>query len=96
MRFIDGMITFILLMIPTLSLAKSKLPILMTKQAIDNIRYLSDDGKTTYFQNESGELWHSKNFRNKRLLKLKKRTQFLVYTSNTKRRVAVERSNLSL
>lgn len=90
MHFINRLITFILMLLPTLSLAKSTLPILMTKQAIDNIRYLSDDGKTTYFQNESGEIWHSKNFKNKRLLKLKKRTQYLVYVSNTKKRVVIE------
>jgi hypothetical protein len=94
MQYIKASICLLFLTIGTLYslevLGKSVLPKLKTKQSILNIRYLSNDGKTTYFQNGSGEFFHSKNFKNKKLLSLKKRSHFLTFVSQTKKRIAVE------
>lgn len=87
MQFIKIIFTMLLSQI---AFAKSKLPVLKTKQAIQNIRYLSSNGSTTYFQNNSGELWYSKNFNNKLLLKLEPRTQFLVTVTEDRKRIVIE------
>ena len=40
------------------------LPVLKTKQSLNNIRFISSDGKLTYFQRRSGDLQLSKNYLN--------------------------------
>ena len=42
--------------------AKIVLPELLAKQAVSNIRYLSQDGKFTYYQKRSGSLLFSSNY----------------------------------
>lgn len=62
---------------------------LLTKQSIHKIRYISDDGKVTYYQKNSGELQMSTNYNFKNILKLSPHTQYLVSSSPTQSRVAI-------
>lgn len=65
------------------------LPELLTKQSLDNIRFISDDGKTTYFQKRSGSLHLTYLFNTYDLLKLPANTQFTVSVTNFKKKVLV-------
>jgi hypothetical protein len=87
MRFISVILLFIL---PVISYSKSKLPTLKTKQSILNIRYVSRDGKVTYFQNSSGTLTMSAYFKNHKILQLAKGTQYLVYNSTDRKTTFIE------
>lgn len=62
---------------------------LETKQSIDNLKYISSDGKVTYYQTDSGELNLTKNYDNYSLKKSKKNTKYNVYASNKKRKVLI-------
>lgn len=87
MRFINLML---LTLLPMIAYSKSKLPTLKTKQSILNIRYVSKDGKVTYFQNSSGTLTMSAYFKNHKVLQLEKGTQYLVYNSTEKKTTLIE------
>lgn len=67
----------------------SALPELLTKQSLDNIRYISDDGKTTYFQKRSGSLHLTYLFNTYDILTLTANTQFTVHVSSFKKKVLV-------
>jgi hypothetical protein len=54
---------------------------LQTKQDISKIRYISSDGKFTYYQKNSGELQLSTNYNFTTLLKKPKLTQYNLFTS---------------
>mgnify|MGYP003144893536 CR=1 FL=1 len=58
--------------------AWSKLPILATKQDITNIRYLTRDGKFTYYQRRSGDLLLGTNFNVSEVLKAEMGTHYTV------------------
>ena len=60
---------------------KSKLPILATKQTIHNLRFISQDGKYTYYQQSSGKLSLSTNYTVHNLLQGEKNSNFGIYTS---------------
>ena len=62
----------------------------ITKQAINKIRYISKDGKVTYYQKNSGELQLSTNYKFANIIKGKKRTQYLVHASNAKKKILIE------
>lgn len=66
------------------------LPKLMTKQSLDNIRYISKDGKITYYQNNSGDLKISSNYQVKSIKESAKRTQFLVNSSSDEKWIGIE------
>ena len=68
----------------------SQLPKLKTKQDLNNLRYISADGKTSYFQNRSGKLSLSALFKNESLIDYKKYTHFLVHVSNAKKLITIE------
>ena len=62
-----------------------ELPILMTKQDLNDIRYISNDGKFTYYQQPFGNLIFSTNYGVKEVIKLKPRTQFKLISTNSKK-----------
>jgi len=74
--------------------SKSKLPILTTKQEIKNIRYLSIDGKNTYYQRRSGSFYLSTKFKLFEIIKGKKGTEYSSSTSyyQTKMAITVNRN----
>lgn len=59
-------------------MAESKLPVLTTKQDIRNIRFVSSDGKFTYYQRGNGSLQFSTNYSVKEVLKFSPNTQYTV------------------
>lgn len=60
-----------------------------TKQAIENIRFISHDGFYTYFQQNSGSLLLSKGFSTKTVFKDVEHTQYNVLGSQSKRKLIV-------
>lgn len=69
--------------------AWSALPELLTKQSLDNIRYISDDGKVTYFQKRSGSLHLTYLFNTYDILSLTPNTQYTVKVTPHKKKVLV-------
>jgi hypothetical protein len=55
---------------------------LKAKQAIDYIRYLSTDGKTSYYQNKNGELLYASFYNTKTIMKKEALSQFYVTVKN--------------
>lgn len=86
MRFISSLflISF------TLFAAESKLKVLKTKQSLNNIRFISSNGKFTYFQKRSGELLLSKNYKNLEVLTNKSDTEYFIYSSISKKNLIIE------
>lgn len=65
-------------------LAQVNLPKLITKQDLSNLRFISGDGRFSYYQNKSGKLFLSLNYKIQEVLGLSEGTQFEIYGSNTK------------
>lgn len=68
----------------------SKLPELKTKQTLKNIRFITNDGKFTYYQQNNGELQLSTNYANEIVLSKKKFTNFYMYSSEHRKKLIVE------
>ena len=62
--------------LPSFAVDNSKLPLLNTKQDISNIRFISKDGKFTYYQRGSGDLLVSTNYKVEKILSGKEGTQY--------------------
>lgn len=62
---------------------------LKTKQAVENIRFISRDSRFTYFQKNSGELSLSANFSTRPVFKDSSNTQYLVSGSNARQKLIV-------
>ena len=69
--------------------AKVVMPELLTKQAVNNIRFLSQDGKFTYYQKRSGSLLYSSNYTVKEFLTGKLGTQYTVIGTPARKKVIV-------
>lgn len=69
--------------------APIRMPELLTKQAVNNIRFLSQDGKFTYYQKRSGSLLYSSNYTVKEILTGKLGTQYTVIGTPARKKVAV-------
>lgn len=63
---------------------------LLTKQSINNIRYISSDGKFTYYQKHSGVLSASTNYAAFDLLKYPTHTQYSIVSSKSRKNLAIE------
>ena len=86
-------ILFLLIIINSVE-AKIVLPELLAKQAVTNIRYLSQDGKFTYYQKRSGSLLFSSNYKVKEMIKGALGTQYtLIGTSARKKIVVMQNEN---
>lgn len=88
-------IILIFTLIPIFSFAQEerlteKLPELKTKQSIKNIRYISKDGKVTYYQKSSGQLQYSTNFDFVNVMDAPKNTDFQLTVSETHNQVGIE------
>lgn len=82
------MLTFILITSGSLE-AKIVLPELLAKQAVNNIRFLSQDGKFTYYQKRSGSLLYSSNYKVVELLKGKVGTQYTLVGSSARKKIVI-------
>ena len=86
MRFINIlMFSFIFL-----NTAVAKLPELQTKQSLNNIRYLTHDGKFTYYQQHSGELQLSTNYSNSNVIKSQKGTSYNIFGTSKRKNLIIE------
>lgn len=70
------------------------LPELKTKQALENLLYISDDGKVTYYQKNSGELQYSFNYKISTIMKGQKNTRYKVIAAKNVNHIAIERNSL--
>ncbi|MGZ3789302.1 MAG: hypothetical protein ACXVLQ_12310 [Bacteriovorax sp.] len=69
--------------------AKIVLPELMAKQAINNIRFLSQDGKFTYYQKRSGSLLFSTNYKVQEMLKGEIGTEYTMLASSSRKKMVI-------
>jgi hypothetical protein len=65
-------------------------PKLQTKQAIQNLRYLTGDGTFSYLQQRSGSLIMSTNFSTLTILNKKQNTQYFLHSSEHAKKIIVE------
>lgn len=68
---------------------KIVLPELLAKQAVSNIRYLSQDGKFTYYQKRSGSLLFSSNYKVSEMIKGAIGTQYTVIGTPARKKVII-------
>ncbi|MDO9183898.1 MAG: hypothetical protein Q7U04_15895 [Bacteriovorax sp.] len=69
--------------------AKIILPELLAKQAINNIRFLTNDGKFTYYQKRSGSLLFSTNYKVKEILKGEIGTSYTIFSSSSRKKLVI-------
>jgi hypothetical protein len=72
-------------------LHSAELPQFITKQSSENIRFLSSDSKFTYFQNNSGTLFLSTNYKNEEVLVAAKSTQFNMIGSTDRKYLLISK-----
>lgn len=70
--------------------ANAALPEFMTKQALENIKFITIDGKYTYYQRESGSLNLSTNFSASEVLSNQEGTEYILYASSARKKIAIE------
>lgn len=88
MRFISTLFIAVL-SLPLNAIAKKELPQLKAKQALDNIRLITTDGRFTYYQRRSGDLQLFTNYSNENLLKGEKLSQYSVSLSKSRKRIII-------
>lgn len=64
-------------------------PVLKAKQALDNIRFISQDGKYTYYQRRSGDLQVFTNYDNKVVMEGPKLTQYSLSAGPAQKKIAI-------
>lgn len=62
---------------------------LLTKQATENIRFISSDAKFTYYQKQSGTLHFATNYEAKEFITGKKNSNYTMYSSNARKKLIV-------
>ena len=70
--------------------SQSALPELITKQSINNLRFLSHDGQSTYYQRRSGTLLHSTNYTVKKVLTGSIGVNYIIYASPARKKLLIE------
>ena len=65
------------------------LPVLKAKQALDNIRFLSQDGKFTYYQRRSGDLQLSTNYSNELVLQGPEMSEYTITSSPARAKILI-------
>lgn len=69
---------------------RQKLPELATKQSIDSLRFISYNGKFTYYQRRTGQLNLSTNYRVDPILKGIPGANYLIFSSAARKKVIIE------
>lgn len=85
MRFSVSILSLLLSIQALAALQKLK-----TKQSLNNIRFISSDGKLTYFQTRSGDLQLSKNYKNFSILKKGSFTEYFMTSSPAREKLIIE------
>ncbi len=75
------------------SKAKIILPELLTKQSVNNIRFLSQDGKFTYYQKRSGSLLFSTNYKVQEVIKGELGAEYTLFATPHRFKIAVIQNN---
>ena len=86
------MILFLFLnFIPVIGMAqrRSTLPTLSTKQAISNLRFVSQDGKFTYYQRRSGTLLLSSNYKVVEILQGNPGTNYTLSATTARKKILI-------
>lgn len=65
------------------------MPELMAKQAINNIRFLSQDGRFTYYQKRSGGLLFSTNYKVEEMLKGEIGTEYNLFATQARKKILI-------
>lgn len=77
---------FVLSLVSKVALGQDiKLPVLTTKQDIRNIRYITSDGKFTYYQRTNGSLQFSTNYKVTEVLKRDDHSDYKLYPGPAKK-----------
>jgi hypothetical protein len=69
--------------------ARIVLPELLAKQAVNNIRFLSFDGKFTYYQKRSGSLIFSTNYKVNEVLKGEIGTSYTLFATSARKKIII-------
>jgi hypothetical protein len=88
---------FFIFLLPTLSIGavkKTILPEIQTKQSPFKIRFISSDGKFTYYQRSSGELILSTNYSATEVLKSDKFTQYNISADEQGKSLIIEQDDI--
>lgn len=79
----------LILMTQQVVMAAIVLPELLTKQAVNNIRFLSKDGKFTYYQKRSGSLLFSTNYKVQEILKGEIGTEYTLFATPARKKIVI-------
>ena len=85
-------VTFFIMISSVVAITEIDLPEISTKQSISNLRYISRDGKLTYYQRRSGSLLLSTNYEVDEILKGPIGTQYTVTSSSARKYTLIEQS----
>jgi hypothetical protein len=88
-RAMNSKLTLLIFLIATNVFSNSKLPVLATKQATNNLRFISSDGNFTYYQNRDGSLLLSTNYKVKEVLGSEPGTQYEILGTRTRKKLVV-------
>lgn len=72
--------------------AKIILPELLTKQSINNIRFISSEGKFTYYQKRSGSLIYSSNYKVHEMIKGPIGTEYTVTATENRKKIVISKN----
>lgn len=89
MRSEISLALFIFILSFNVSARNSTLPILKTKSDIKDIRFITKDGKFTYYQRRSGTLLLSTNYKVKEILKAEVGSQFTIHSSSSNKKIII-------
>lgn len=84
---------FSLLISSALFAAQSNMPPFVTKQENNNLRFLTIDGKYTYYQSLSGTLYLSFNYLAGELIKGEKGGHYEIFSTPTRKKLAITQDN---
>lgn len=93
MRFINIALFIVLSLIHHVYASQKTLPEIQTKQVLSNIRYLSHDGKYTYFQ-QNGKLYLSTNYSSDIIHEAPKTSSFLLFGTSARKKLIIEEESL--
>lgn len=79
----------LILMAERTAIAAIVLPELLTKQAVDNIRFLTKDGKFTYYQKRSGSLLFSTNYKVQEIMKGQLGTEYTLFATPARKKIVI-------
>ncbi len=80
---------FIYLVLSINCFALPPLPELITKQSTTNLRFITQDGRYTYYQKRSGSLFFSTNYKVSEMIKGATNTQYTVFAGTAQKKLVI-------